>query len=39
MCSAVGRSSGSTGGPPVQTARGTLCCRGGSGRSAAPGAS
>lgn len=37
--SAVDRSSGSTGGLPVRRARGTLCCRGGSGRSAAPGES
>lgn len=38
-CSAVGRSSGSTGGLPAQTGRGRPCCRGGSGTSAAPGAS
>lgn len=36
-CSAVGRRSGSTGGFPAQTEMGTLCRRGGSGRSAAPG--
>lgn len=39
VCSAVGRNSGSTGELPVQTAMGTPCCRGGSGRSAAPGVS
>lgn len=38
VCSVVGRRSASTGGFPVQTKKGTFFHRGGSGRSAAPGA-